>query len=277
MCRISFLWIFEKMKKRTTRIIAIALISIYLIGGLLVYFLQEKIMFHPTSLPPDHKFSFDQTYEEMNLPFQGNNLSIVKFKPASDRKGIILFFHGNMDNVERYKNYPAYFLRSHYEVWMIDYPGFGKTTGPLSEKILYEEALTMYDIASQDIHSDSIIIYGKSIGTGIASYTAAHRHCGRLILETPYYSMLSLAKHYFPIYPVNWMIRYILSIHDYLKNLSIPVTIFHGRQDEIVPYHQSEKLKKEIPSIELVTIDQGSHNDLCTFDLFQKKLDSLLH
>ena len=72
---------------------------------------------------------------------------------------------------------------------MIDYPGFGKTTGKRSEKVIYEQALMMYDLAAQTNKSDSLVIYGKSIGTGVASHVAANRKCKRLILETPYYSI----------------------------------------------------------------------------------------
>lgn len=262
---------------RRVKRIFIALIIIYLVGGIVLYFMQDKILFHPTSFLKNHQFSFDQHFEEINIPFENNNLNIVKFKPAGIRKGIILFYHGNMENVEHYKNYPGFFLRNNYEIWMIDYPGFGKTTGKRTEKIIDEEALLMYDAASKEISRDSIIIYGKSIGTGVAAFVASIRNCSRLILETPYFSMTSLAKHYFPIYPVSWMIKYSFPIHDYLKNVKAPITIFHGTNDEVVPYKHSTWLKQENENIELVTIPNGTHNNLSTFNLFQRKIDSLLN
>jgi uncharacterized protein len=182
-----------------------------------------------------------------------------------------------MENVEHYKNYPAFFLRNNYEVWMIDYPGFGKTTGKRTEKIIDEEALLMYGMASKQISSDSIIIYGKSIGTGVASYVASTKDCKRLILETPYYSITSLARHYFPIYPVNRMIKYSFPIRDYLKKANAPITILHGTKDEVVPYKHSLWLKEENNKINLITIENGKHNNLSQFALYRLTLDSLLH
>ena len=70
---------------------------------------------------------------------------------------------------------------------MIDYPGFGKSTGVFSEQLLYDWALTLYKLARAYYSPDSIIIYGKSMGTGIAAQLASIRDCRHLILETPYY------------------------------------------------------------------------------------------
>lgn len=270
--------IFETMKpglkKKFTRI-GITIMSVYLIGGLLLYLMQDKILFHPKPLPNDYSFQFNQPFEELNLPFKNNNLNILKFK-QTNRKGIVLFYHGNMENVEHYKQYPAFFLRNNYEVWMIDYPGFGKTTGKRTEEIICEQALLLYNLALQETSSDRIVIYGKSIGTGIASYVASNKNCRQLILETPYYSIPSLARHYFPMYPAQSMIRYSFPIHEYLRKIKAPVTILHGTRDEVVPYAQSKLLKKENPKIELVTIEKGKHNNLSSFDVFQRKIDSIL-
>jgi alpha-beta hydrolase superfamily lysophospholipase len=274
-----FLWIFEKMDSRfikTSKRFFVVLIFIYVLGGIVLYFIQDRILFHPQPLPKDHHFSFDQPFEEINIPFEKENLSIVKFKPNNTSKGIVLFYHGNMENVEHYKNYPDFFLRNGYELWMIDYPGFGKTTGKRSEKTIDEEALLMYDMASKAIGGDSILIYGKSIGTGIAAYVAANRNCRRLILETPYYSIPAMARHYFPIYPVNLLIKYCFPVHEYLNKAKASVTILHGTKDEIVPYQQSMLLKNEHPAIDLITIENGKHNNLSTFAVFQRKIDSLL-
>jgi uncharacterized protein len=264
-----------KFKRRIKRVF-ITLALIYLLGGIVLYFIQDKIVFHPTPLRKDHRFSFDQAFEEINVPFEKENLSIIKFKPADSSKGIVLFYHGNMENAEHYKNYPVFFLRNHYEVWMIDYPGFGKASGKPTERLINDEALFMYDLASRQTSSDSIIVYGKSIGTGVAAYVAANRNCKRLILETPYYSLSSLARHYFPIYPVDLLIHYAFPVHDYLIKVNAPVTILHGTRDEVVPYKQSIWLKKEQPKIELITIENGKHNNLSAFVVFQRKIDSLL-
>jgi pimeloyl-ACP methyl ester carboxylesterase len=252
------------------------LIILYVAGGILLFFLQGYLLFHPAPLPLQHRFAFGEPFEDVNIPFEKSNLNIVEFDPALKRKGIVLFFHGNSENVEHYARYPSVFLNNGYSVWMIDYPGFGKTTGERSEQILYRQAKLMYQMAVHEIRPDSIIIYGKSIGTGIASWLASVTKCRRLILETPYYSIDALARDYFPMYPVVPMTKYSFPVYKYLSHLHFPVTIFHGTSDEVVAYNHSLSLKKENPSIELITIKDGKHNDLFGFDIYQEKMDSLL-
>ncbi len=254
----------------------IVLIIIYCVGGLVLYFAQGLILFHPQPLGRNYHFKFEQPFEELNIPYGKNNLSIVKFQPDEKRNGIVLFYHGNMENVEHYKAYPPIFLKNNQEVWMIDYAGFGKTTGKRTESIMDDQALLMYDMALKQTSSDSIIIYGKSIGTGVATFIASKRNCKRLILETPYYSIHSLATHYFPIYPVDWMIKYSFPINQYLKEVKSPITIFHGTKDEVIPYGHSMRLKEENKNIQLITLENGTHNNLISFRQYHTALDSVL-
>jgi pimeloyl-ACP methyl ester carboxylesterase len=262
--------------RRRLRWFVQSLVMIYIAGGILLYFFQDILIFHPAALARDHHFSFDQPFEEYNIPVGKNNLSLIKFRTAEERKGIVLFFHGNMNNVEHYRQYPFLFTRNAYEVWMIDYPGFGKTSGERSEKVIDEEALVMYDLAAGEINPDSIILYGKSIGTGIAAYVAANRRSKQLILETPYYNFNALAKHNFPIYPVGLLRRYSFPTNEYLNKVNCPVTIFHGTDDGVIPYTQARRLAAAHRNTELITIEKGKHNDLFDFDLFQEKMDSVL-
>jgi uncharacterized protein len=264
-----------KSQRRIVQVI-VGLTALYFLGGLVLYLIQEKIMFHPKAVARDYAYSFDKPFEELNIPFENKNLSILKFGTKVERRGIVLFFHGNMNNAEHYKKYCDFFWRNDYELWMIDYPGFGKTTGKRSEQIMYAQALLMYSLARKEISEDSIVIYGKSIGTGVAAYVAANKTCRRLILETPYYNLRSLAGYYFPIYPAGALMKYSFPLNIYLKNSKAPVTILHGTHDDIVPYQQAKRLKKENPGIHLITIDNGEHNNLSDFSLFHSTLDSLL-
>ena len=103
---------FEAMNGRTKRRIwriVKTLIITYFAGGIILYFIQDLLLFHPTPLANDHQFSFDQPFEEMNIAVEKNNLSIVKFKTDSIAKGVVLFYHGNMNNAEHYKKYPLLF------------------------------------------------------------------------------------------------------------------------------------------------------------------------
>ena len=160
--------------------------------------------------------------------------------------------------------------------WMMDYPGYGKSTGNRTEQILYDDALTFYKMAISRVSAEHIIIYGKSLGTGIAAQLASVRDCKELILETPYYSMDALARHYFFMYPVMPMTKYALPTYQRFEYINAPITIFHGTNDGIIPYQQAKKLVAIKRGIELVTLEKGAHNNLTDFPLYHHKLDSLL-
>ena len=252
---------------------------IYIIMGIALYFLQERFLFHPQKLPQDHVFSFSIPFKEINLTVNNDkNLSIVQFTvPDPVRKGVVLYFHGNLRNIERYARFASNFTKNNYEVWMMDYPGYGKSTGKRTEQIMYEDAKNLYKMARARFAKDSIIIYGKSLGTGVASYLASVKDCKRLILETPFCSIESLFSHYAFIYPVNWMSKYHFPTYLNLEKVDAPVTIFHGTSDEVIPYSQSKRLMKIAKAgAELITIEKGEHNNLNDYPLFHQKLDSVL-
>jgi pimeloyl-ACP methyl ester carboxylesterase len=160
---------------------------------------------------------------------------------------------------------------------MMDYPGYGKTTGKRTEQIIYDDAKELYKMARARFGKDSIIVYGKSLGTGVASYLASVRDCNRLILEAPYYSIESLFSHYAFIYPVNWMSKYHFPTYQYLEKVDAPVSIFHGTSDEVIPYKQSKRLMKIAgPGAELISLEKAAHNNLNELSLFHQKLDSIL-
>lgn len=263
--------------KRAWKILKIVTL-VYVGLGIILYFTQSLFIFHPKKLHGDYNFDFPIPFKEVNIPVtKEKNISIVQFTvPDSARKGVVLYFHGNRENIKRYAKYAPLFTKNQYEVWMIDYPGYGKSTGKRSEKVLYEDALTFYKMANSRFPAEKIIIYGKSLGTGIASQLAMVRDCQRLILETPYYSMDALARHYFPIYPVMPLSKYSIPTHEYFEFIGEPITIFHGTRDRVVPYKHSKWLLKKKPGVELITIEKGKHNNLVEFPVFINKLDSLL-
>jgi alpha-beta hydrolase superfamily lysophospholipase len=253
-----------------------SLAIIYIAGGIILYFIQDLILFHPAALPKTHSFAFAQPFKEVNIQVQNRNLSIVQFTTNSNKKGIVLYFHGNRQNIERYGKFAPAFTKNGYEVWMMDYPGFGKTTGKRTEQVMYDDAFLVYKTAIKETLPQNIIIYGKSLGTGIAANLALKYKCQQLILETPYYSLPSLAKAKFPIYPTGLLVKYSFPVYRFLPGVNAPVTILHGTSDEVIPYSQAKLLKKENPATNLVTITNGRHNDLAQHNIFQKTLDSLL-
>jgi pimeloyl-ACP methyl ester carboxylesterase len=257
------------------------IVLIYCTAGIALYYLQDKLLFHPLAVDRNTHYDFGgQPYEEVNIPVDaGTNLNIIEFKTKNDttRHGVVLYFHGNAKNISWYAPYAANFTAKGYEVWMMDYPGFGKSTGKLTEQKLYAYALLFYKLARARYKPAAIILYGKSLGTCIAAQLASLRDCKRLILECPYYSMVSLAQHYFPIYPVSAMLHYRLPTYSFLPAITAPLSIFHGTIDGLIPYSQGERLRSLLkPGDEFIPIEGGNHNDLNDFPMFHQKLDSLL-
>ncbi len=266
------------MKNKFLRWIVIGLLS-YVLIGIALYFLQTLFLFHPVSLPSNYQFNFKVPFEEIKIPFgASDSIDLVKFLPHdSTRKGVVLYFHGNKQNLERYAKFADRFTDHGYEVWMEDYPGYGKSKGKRTEKNLYQQALLIYALAAQRFSSDRIIIYGKSLGTGIAAYTASNRACKKLILETPYYSIPALFDCYAPIYPTSILSIYKIPTYQYLQNVQSPISIFHGTADGVIPYRSAIRLKAVLKNKdEFITIEKGTHHNLNDFPLFQQKLDSLL-
>ncbi|MBL7702926.1 MAG: alpha/beta fold hydrolase [Ferruginibacter sp.] len=254
-------------------------VLVYCIIGIALFYLQEKFLFHPQTLPGSYVYHFDTPFEEVNVAMNGTDtVNMIKFFPEDSlRKGVVLYYHGNRQNIERYAKFAANFTKNGYEVWMEDYPGFGKSTGERTEKKIYEQALEVQKMATSKYGRDSIIIYGKSLGTGIAAYVASRSDNKKLILETPYYSVPSLFSCYAPIYPTRAMSNYKIPTHEYLADVNYPITIFHGTGDGVIPYRNAARLKKMLKQgDEFITVDKGTHHNLATFDLYTKKLDSLL-
>lgn len=252
---------------------------VYLALGLLLFQLQDRILFQPVELASHDQFDFSLPHEDMLIPLnEEDSLHIVRFLPnTSSAKGVVLYFHGNKKNIGWYARFMPSFTKHGYEVLMIDYPGYGKSRGKLTEQKLYDWSNIAYQIARKRYRPDSILIYGKSMGTGIAAQLAATRDCKALILETPYYDFPSVLTHYLPVYPIRSMLHYQLPTYQYLPNVTAPITILHGTNDWTVSYSNAKKLAPFLKSgDQLITIEGGSHNDLFEYLQTKKTLDSIL-
>jgi alpha-beta hydrolase superfamily lysophospholipase len=260
--------------------ITIVFTLIYCSVGIALYHLQEKFLFHPEALPKNFKFKFPFAFKEVNIAMnKTDTLNLVQFFPADSLpKGVVIYFHGNSGNLIKYAKYVSNFTKHGLEVWIPDYPTFGKTTGPLTEENMYVQAKEVYKLAHSKFSADSIFVYGRSLGSGMASHIAANFDCKRLILETPFYSIPDLFANYAPVYPVKRMAHFKFPVGENLKEVKAPVTIFHGTDDETIPYKNAVKLKKNLkPGDEFITIEKGTHSNLNDFPLFHEKLDSVLN
>jgi uncharacterized protein len=266
------------MKKHLVRWLKIIII-VYCLIGIGIYYLQDKLLFHPEPLDAGYLYQFDHPYKEINIPYsEGSVINLIRFTTVdTPAKGVVLYFHGNRKNIGWYARFAPAFTKQGYEVWMMDYPGYGKSTGAFTERQLYDWSLVCYKLARARFSPDSIILYGKSMGSGIATQLASIRDCKRLMLETPYYSFPSILSSYLPMYPMEKMVQFKIPTWKYLQLVTAPVTIFHGTDDWIIRYQNAKRLQPFLKKgDQFITIEDGSHNNLDTFPRYQQTLDSLL-
>ncbi|MBW8050676.1 MAG: alpha/beta hydrolase [Cytophagales bacterium] len=252
------------------------IIVIFISINLLVYFFQELLIFYPEKLEHDYKFSFENEFEELNWEINGCNINALHFK-AADPRGVILYFHGNAGSLRGWGEVSKLFTDAGYDILMPDYRGYGKSDGKINnQQVLLDDADYAYRYLTRLYDEEKIILYGRSLGCGIATYIAQNKKINKLVLESPYYTFKDLVHHYYPIIP-GFLIKYKLKINDWIKNVRCPVYLFHGTNDNVVPYKQSVRLKEKNSNItELVTVKGGGHNDLEDFGLYRQKMMEIL-
>ncbi len=264
--------------KRFFKKLIITLLIVALCVVSLLYFMQEKLIFLPTQLPQDYQYEFSQPFEEFSLSTKdGASLKAIHFKSINP-KGVILYFHGNAGDLSRWGVITQYFTQYNYDVVVMDYRTYGKSTGELSESLLYNDANLFYDYVNKKFTEDKIIVYGRSLGTTFASYVASKHKPGQLILETPFYNLTQIAKKRFPLLPVKKLLKYKFPTNNFVKAIQSPTIIYHGTDDKVVPYTSGKKLFDLFTKnqITFVTIVGGSHNNLIDFEEYRNSISEVL-
>jgi len=268
----------EKQKMQRFKKGVYSLIILYIMIGTSLYFFQEKLIFRPTTLPQDYTFNFLNPFEELFLKAEdGANINAIHFK-SKNPKGVILYFHGNAGDLSRWGKITEFFVEKDYDVFVMDFRTYGKSIGELSEQALYNDAEMCYNYVLERYQEKEIIVYGRSLGTGMATYIASKNNPKQLILETPFYSLTEVAKHRFPMFPNNKLLKYDFPSYKYVENVNCPISIFHGTKDSVIPYASGEKLFNSILQKRKVfyTIEKGEHNNLIEFDSYLKPIQKIL-
>ncbi len=259
--------------------ILIALILITLLVGILLsfYFLQEKIIFSPIRLPQNYAYPFEQEFEELFIGVEpGIKLNALLFK-SKEKKGLVFYIHGNADNLRYWGDYSKSFLELGYDVFMYDFRGFGKSDGKIKgEKNLQRDAKILYRQMAQEYGESNIIIYGFSIGTGIASRLASKNNAKHLVLEAPYFNFIDLVKFHKAYLPADLISKYHFRTNRYLPEVKSPITIFHGTEDQKVPFYSGKRLKDSNPNLTFIPMIGATHSDMQGMELYQKEMTKIL-
>ena len=265
-----------KNLRKKLKFLIVAVFSVYLTAMTIFYTLQEKIIFRPVSLELSHEFDFDVPFEELFFKTDENTtINALLFK-AEMSKGVILYFHGNAGNLDRWGEITSQFTRYNYDVLVIDYRNYGKSSKTLSEEGLYHDALFCYDWLLTQGYKN-IITYGRSLGCAMASYVASKRTVNYLILETPFYNLADVAMSRFPMFPVKKLIKYHFPNNEFAKQIQAPVAIIHGTKDRVVPMESALKLYKVYgEQSNFIKIEGGMHNNISDFGLFWDRISEIL-
>ena len=261
--------------------VLLAFLALYILGVLFISLLQGWFIFVPARLAQDFTYTFTSRWEEFWLDtVEEGRINGLWFRTQeSVARGVVLYFHGNSDNLARWGQYSELFLLAGYDVLMIDYRGFGKSTGRRSEANFYADAKALWEMAIQHYPQDKMVIYGRSMGSGVATQLASIVPTSQaLILETPFYSMPDLFYAYYPIIPPVFIFKYNFRSDKYIRHYTKPVYIFHGTKDELVPFYCGERLFKQVtsPTKEFIAIEGGKHKNLDTFSFYREKMLAIL-
>lgn len=241
------------------------------------YFLQEKIIFSPIKLTKDYQYPFEHDFEERFIEVEpGVELNGLLFK-AKESKGLVFYIHGNADNLRYWGDFAGFFLEHNYDVFMYDFRGFGKSDGTIKgERNLQRDAKRLYLKLLNEYDESKVIIYGFSIGTGIAARLASNNSPKALILEAPYYNFITLVNYHKAYLPASWISKYYFRTNKYLPKVNVPIYIFHGTEDKKVPFYLGARLKETNANIEFFAVKNATHNEMQEMELFQKEMKRIL-
>lgn len=258
------------------------LLIIYIIAGIIVlsiaiFFFQEKFIFKPEKLKQNFEFKYDIPFKEYFFDVSpGVRINGLHFY-REDPKGLILYFHGNTRSIKGWAKYARDFYRYDYDVVLVDYRGFGKSTGKRSEKEMLADMQYVYEKLAEKYTEHHIIVYGRSMGSGFATKIASENKPRYLILDSPYYSFLKVVERFLPILPIRFVLRFHLRTDRWIRHVNCHTYIIHGTKDRLIPIRQSEALQKFNPGkITLIRIHGGRHNNLPSFDEYHNFVRDIL-
>jgi len=220
-------------------------------------FPRSQIGYAPVSLPenlPIEKVWLNipgASVESWYIPPRGG--------PANGRRPALIFAHGNAERIDMCTGELMPFTALGIGVLLVEYPGYGRSTGTPSQKNITAAFLAAYDMlaARHDVDPSKIVFYGRSLGGGAVCVLAAERPAAALILASTFTGIRSMASRY--LVP-GFLVRDPFDNLTVVRNFSGPVLIVHGRYDDIIPFHHGKTLQKAAHRATLLAYDCG-HND----------------
>jgi fermentation-respiration switch protein FrsA (DUF1100 family) len=215
----------------------------YLVINLFIYFYQRNLLYNPSEnnylndkINFNYKEIFIETDKNIKLKSWFINKDLKKFKT-------VVFFHGNAGNLLNRVHKINELNKLDINILLTSWRGFSENKGKPSEKNLYYDAQQIIDwLKVQGLDNKDIVLYGESLGTGVATELASKNNFGGIILESPFTSMVDTAKIYYPYLPVNFLLKDRYDSKSKISDIKTPILIMHGKMDNIVPQQMGLEL-----------------------------------
>lgn len=231
------------------KIIGIIVLVLYATVCALLYFNQDDLLFHPQPNTPKEVTEILNKYPEFDtLSFvmkDGNSTCGYISKDTITKKlPLVIYFGGNAEEVSHLADFKKYFPNT--IMVLMNYRSFGLSQGNISEQTMFSDALEVYDklVTNPEVDAKNIIIMGRSIGTGVATYLSSQRKTNATVLITPYENMIDVAFEKYPFVPISLLIKHRFESDTYAPNISSPMLALISANDQIIPKHHAYKLKE---------------------------------
>jgi len=255
-----------KSMVRKTMEIFLSLLFLYLLVVLMTYIFQRNMMYFPQPFAINTTLSAVPDIQEINVETQdGLSLTAWYKPPAKDTKPVILFFHGNASHVAMVSPRAVPFVQDGYGVLLAEYRGYSGNPGKPTEEGLYNDGRAYLTwLETQGIARGRIILFGESLGTGVAVQIGIeHAGLRALVLEAPFTSTVAVAQKHYPFLPVAWLMKDRYESIDKIGKITMPLIVVHGTNDTVVPFEQGKALFAVAPDPKtFVTMEGAGHVDL---------------
>ena len=232
-----------KNKKMYNLFLVSLVVLVYLLVTLGLYIFQRSLLYHPV----ENNYYGDKltvNIEKVKITTD-DNIDLLAWYHKKDIKKYktILYFHGNAGSLENRIHKINHFKDMNINFILLAWRGFSGNKGKPTEQGLYQDARSAVKwLINQGVTEENIIIYGESLGTGVATEIAQNKNFAGVILESPFTSMIDLGKKYYPIFPVKLLLKDKYESEKKIKNLKSPILVMHGKKDKIVPFYMGEKI-----------------------------------
>lgn len=231
-----------------------------------LYLNQDKLVFPADPLPKDYQFHFEQDFEEHMIAVDGGSINALYF-PQPDSRGLVFFLRGNSGNLVDWTTQLDFYRRANYDLFIFDYRGYGKSQGRIkSPAQIHSDVRHLWDFITPRYQDKKIVIYGRSIGTALATKLATEVSADLLILVSPFTSVARLAKQRYPFVPKQ-LIRFPFETDTIIGDVTSPIAFAHGRDDKMFGPEHTQRLYDLTQSPkEMLIIDGAGHGDIHLFD-----------